>query len=115
MTARGGGRATCLENAVDAPQRRQRVVQMARLGQLDDEAGRDNTVARRADGGAHEVDMVIGQDPGDVRQQPPAVQGLDLDLDEVGALGVLRPVHRQDALGLVLELIDILAVAPSRG
>ena len=48
----------------------------AGLGQLDDEAGRDNTVARRADGGAHEVDMVIGQDPGDVRQQAAAVQGL---------------------------------------
>ena len=38
--------------------------------------------------------MIVRQNPGDVRQQPPAIQSLELDLDEVGALGVLGPAHR---------------------
>ena len=38
--------------------------------------------------------MIVRQDPGDVRQQPPAIQSLEFDLDEVGALGVLGPAHR---------------------
>ena len=95
MTSRSrGGGAPRLEDSVDTPQGGQRVVEVAGLGQLDDEARRDHAVARRADGGAHEIDMIVRQDPGDVRQQPPAIQSLELDLDEVGALGVLGPAHR---------------------
>ena len=88
------------------------MVQVPDLGQLDDEPSRDDPVAACGDAGADEVDMAVCQCPGDVGEQAPAVQGLDLHLDQVGRLGVIRPGDGDEALGLALELIDVLAVGP---
>ena len=110
-TCRGQASAR-LEDAVDAPQGRQRVVQVPDLGQLDDEPPGDDPVTARGDGGAHQVDVAVCQCSGDVGEQAPTVQGLDLHLDQVGRLGVIRPGDGDEALGLTLELIDVLAVGP---
>ena len=54
--------------------------------------------------------MLVGQHPRDVREQPGAVEGLDLDGDEErGGAGGL-PVDLQDALRLLLEVAGVGAV-----
>ena len=111
-TARRGQASARLEDAVDASQRRQRMVQVADLSQLDDEPPGDDPVAARGDAGAHEIDVAVCERSSDVGEQAPAVQGLDLHLDQVGGLGVIRPGDGDEALGLALELIDVLAVGP---
>ena len=88
------------------------MVQVPDLGQLDDEPPGDDPVTARGDGGAHQVDVAVCQRSGDVGEQAPAVQGLDLHLDQVGRLGVIRPGDGDETLGLALELFDVLAVGP---
>ena len=65
-TARRGQASARLEDAVDASQRRQRMVQVADLSQLDDEPSGDDPVTTGGDVGAHEVDVTVRQGTGDV-------------------------------------------------
>ena len=66
------------------------MVQVAGGGELDDEAPGDHPVPARRDVGADEVDVVVGQHAHDVGEQAATVKGLDVDLHEVGGLGVVR-------------------------
>ena len=93
-------------------QGRQRVVQVPDLGQLDDEPPGDDPVAAGGDVGTDEVDMAVCERPGDVSEQASAVEGLNLHLDQVGGLGVVRPGDGDEPLGLASELMDVLAVRP---
>ena len=88
------------------------MVQVPDLSQLDDESPGDDPVPARADAGTDKVDVAVRQCPGDVGEKAPTVQGLNLHLDQVGRLGVIRPGDGDETLGLALELFDVLAVGP---
>ena len=88
------------------------MVQVADLSQLDDEPSGDDPVTTGGDVGTDEVDVTVRQGTGDVGEQASAIERLDLHLDQVGGLGVIRPGDGDESLGLALELVDVLAVGP---
>ena len=84
---------------------------MLGVAHLEGEAGGGDPVAGGLDGRRQDVDVLVGQDAGDVRQQPGPVQRLDLDGDqEDRGLGG-RPLDLEDALGLLRQRVDVDAVA----
>ena len=56
--------------------------------------------------------MAVCECSGDVGEQASTVQGLDLDLDQVGGLSVIRPGDGDESLRLALELVYVLTVGP---
>ena len=73
---------------------------MLGVAHLEGEAGGGDAVAGGLDGRGEDVDVLVGQDAGDVRQEPGAVQGLDLDRDQEHRGLRRRPLDVEDALGL---------------
>ena len=76
------GDAVGVEDAVDCADCLEDVTQMRRVGHLEGEAALGDPVAAGGDRGRQDVDVDVGQHPGDVAEQPGPVQGLDLDRDQ---------------------------------
>ncbi len=83
---------------------------MLGVAHLEGEAGGGDAVAGGLDGRGEDVDVLVGQDPGDVRQKAGAVQRLDLDGDQEDRRLGGRPLDVQDPLRLPGQRVDVDAV-----
>ena len=85
--------------------------EMGRIGHLKSEPGDRDAVTVRRGGGGQDVHVGVGEHHGDVRQQPRAVERLDLDVHQEDAGLGGRPLDLDDAVGLFRQLLDVRAVA----
>ena len=99
------GSAVDVDGIVRAGQRRRR---RRNLGTAAGAAALVTVLA----GGAVGLTTLDGSGAPTTAAPAPGGVELDLHLDQVGRLGVIRPGHGDEALGLALELIDVLAVGP---
>src|SRR5260370_21529553 len=83
-------------HGVDVADRLEAFEQAAELGEalhLDDGGDHRGAVVVDLDVGAAEVDLRLGDDAGDVTEQPGAIPGLDLDGHRVELPGAALPLH----------------------
>src|SRR4029450_2681180 len=69
-------------------------------------------VAAGGHGGRHDVDVVVGEDLGDVAEQLGPVKGLDLDGDREHARTRGVPLDLDDAVLVAAQVVGVGAVAP---
>ena len=109
---RARGHPVHVVHALDSPDRLQHVTEVLGVAHLEGEARGGDPVAGGLHGRREDVDVLVGQDTGDVRQQARAVQGLDLDGDQEDRGLGRRPLDFEDPLGLLGQRVHVHAVRP---
>ena len=107
--------AVRVEDPVDALHGAHDVTQVGRVAHLEREVQLRHPVARGRHGGGEDVDAVVRDDPGDVGEQPRAVERLDLELHEEDAARRRRPLDLDDLLGLGEQGVGVGAVPAVHG
>src|SRR5690606_27295018 len=105
------GDAVRVEDPVHPADGAQDGAEVFRIAHLEREAALGDAIAARHHRGGEDVQVLVGQDPGDVAEQPGPVQRLDLDLHEEQALRVRRPVDLHHPVGLAGQVRDVVTVA----
>ena len=104
-----------VEDALNGADGLQHMTEMLGIAHLEGELADRHPVSRGGHRGAEDVDVLVGQGPGDVGQQAGPVEGLDLDGHQEDRVVARRPAHLHQAVGLRLELHDVGAVGAVHG
>src|SRR5581483_9535413 len=101
-----------LIDRIDAPHGGEDRVEVPGVGQLEVEVERGHPVGGGVRRAGDDVDVVVGQDLGDVAQELRPVEGLDLDRDDPGTGALPVPLDLDQPRALAGEAGGVGAVGP---
>lgn len=71
---------------IDSAHRIEHTIEVRGVAHFEDEAAERKPITRRGDGGGEDVDVMLGEHAGDIREQSGTIESLDLDLHQEDAL-----------------------------